>query len=219
MFATKLLEIAKHSTKDKCVSQCSLPQASTSSSQLENEQSTTEQCAENAHAWTKQETLLLLELYREHQTKFVGGKGTVKKHWDNIAKLMQQKGYNIDGFKCSTKFQSLKRTYKCIVDHNQRSGNSRKDWEFLQVKPLATAGSHLGETENDINVQNKKENLPEKVSVTKKTEVNTLINDYILFSQEERAKRREDRAKQHEEKLLAFKKIENLLEKLVDKEK
>jgi len=78
--------------------------------------------------------LLLLELYREHQTKFVGGKGTIKKHWDYIAKLMQNgkgtikkhwdyiaklmqsKGHNITDFKCSTKFQSLKRTYKTVMD-------------------------------------------------------------------------------------------------------
>jgi len=75
-----------------------------------------------------------LELYREHQKKFIGGKGTIKKHWDNIARLMQERGHNINGFKCSTKFQSLKRTYKCIMDHNKKSGNNRKDWEYLQVK-------------------------------------------------------------------------------------
>jgi len=76
----------------------------------------------------------LLELYREHQAKFVGGKGTVKKHWDYVAKLMQKEGHNITGFKCSTKFQSLKRTYKTIMDHNKKSGNNRKEWEFTQVK-------------------------------------------------------------------------------------
>jgi len=67
-------------------------------------------------------------------TKFVGRKGIQKKQWDNIASLIQKKGYKITGFKCSTKFQSLKRTYKTIMDHNKKSGNNRKDWEFLQVK-------------------------------------------------------------------------------------
>lgn len=41
---------------------------------------------------------------------------------------------------------------------------------------------------------------------------------YISFSKEERAKRREIRTKQHEEKLIAFKRIENLLERLIEKE-
>jgi len=54
--------------------------------------------------------------------------------------------------------------------------------------------------------------------VTKKTKINTIINDYISFSKEERTKRRETRAKQHEEKLLAFKRMEDLLERLVEKE-
>lgn len=47
---------------------------------------------------------------------------------------MQEEGHNISGMKCTTKFQSLKRTYKCIMDHNKKSGNNRKDWEYLEVK-------------------------------------------------------------------------------------
>lgn len=46
---------------------------------------------------------------------------------------MTEKGYNISGKKCCTKFQTLKRTYKQIKDHNNKSGNSRKTWEFLDV--------------------------------------------------------------------------------------
>ncbi|XP_077256494.1 uncharacterized protein LOC143894223 [Temnothorax americanus] len=229
-FATRLLQNAKDSTQQV---HCTLPQvlASTSNSREKPAVSldTNVQCAEGAHAWTKQETLLLLELYREHQTNFVGGKGTIKKHWNNIAKLMQEKGHDVNGFKCSTKFQSLKRTYKCITDHNKKSGNNRKDWEFLQimqeifgdkpwVKPLAVAGSHLDETESESDVKDKKKSSRKRISVTKKGKVTALINDYISFSKEERAKRRETRTKQHEEKLLAFKRLENLLERLVEKE-
>ncbi|XP_024879949.1 uncharacterized protein LOC112459838 [Temnothorax curvispinosus] len=224
-FATQLLQSAKDSAQQV---DCTSPQPTTSNSNKKPDNlDTTVQCAEGAHAWTKQETLLLLELYREHQTDFISGKGTVKKHWNNIAKLMQEKGHDVNGFKCSTKFQSLKRTYKCITDHNKKSGNNRKDWEYLQimqeifgdkpwVKPLAVAGSHLDETESESDAKDEKENLPEKV--TKKGKITALINDYISFSKEERANRREIRTKQHEEKLLALKRLENLLEKLVEKE-
>ncbi|XP_029673853.1 uncharacterized protein LOC115241995 [Formica exsecta] len=139
---------------------------------------------------------------------------------------MQEKGHNINGFKCSTKFQFLKRTYKSIMDHNKKSGNNRKDWEFLQimqelfgekpwVQPLAITGLHLDEEQNENNLP-AKENIQEEV--TKKTKLNTVISDYISYSKEERAKRRESRAKQHEEKLLAFKRLENLLERLIEKE-
>jgi len=46
---------------------------------------------------------------------------------------MQEKGYNITGFKCSTKFQALKWQYKCVLDHNKKSGNNRKEWEYFKV--------------------------------------------------------------------------------------
>lgn len=46
---------------------------------------------------------------------------------------MQEKGYDITGIKCSTKFQALKRTYKGIVDHNSKSGNNPKKWEYFEV--------------------------------------------------------------------------------------
>lgn len=47
---------------------------------------------------------------------------------------MQEKGYDVTGIKCSTKFQALKRTYKSVVDHNNKSGNNRKEWEYLKVQ-------------------------------------------------------------------------------------
>lgn len=47
---------------------------------------------------------------------------------------MQEKGYDVTGIKCSTKFQALKRTYKSVVDHNNTSGNNRKEWEYLKVQ-------------------------------------------------------------------------------------
>ncbi|XP_032686450.1 uncharacterized protein LOC116851277 [Odontomachus brunneus] len=69
------------------------------SSQEEQEAATSFECAESTHAWTKQETLLLLQLYREHHKKFVSGKGSIKKigiiNWNNIAKFMQDPYRNI----------------------------------------------------------------------------------------------------------------------------
>lgn len=44
------------------------------------------------------------------------------------------------------------------------------------------------------------------------------IEEYILQSKEERDKRREIREKQHEEKMRSFERLENLMEKLIEKE-
>lgn len=57
-----------------------------------------------------------------------------------------------------------------------------------------------------------------QILATKKAKMNTVINDYISFSKEERMKRREIRAKQHDEKIVAFKRMENLLERILEKE-
>ncbi|XP_025156195.1 uncharacterized protein LOC105180513 [Harpegnathos saltator] len=73
---------------------------------------------------------------------------------------MQDKGYDVTGMKCSTKLQALKRTYKSVMDHNNKSGNSRKEWEYLKImnelfadkpwiKPLAVAGSNMDEDEKE----------------------------------------------------------------------
>lgn len=58
---------------------------------------------------------------------------TQKQCWGKVAHIMQAKGINISWQKCCTKYQTLKRTYRAISDHNRKSGNSRKTWEFYDV--------------------------------------------------------------------------------------
>lgn len=57
----------------------------------------------------------------------------MKHCWEVISKEMGKKGYNISGKKCCIKFQAMKRTYKSIKDHNNRSGNNAKRWEYFDV--------------------------------------------------------------------------------------
>lgn len=79
---------------------------------------------EGTHLWNKAETTLLLQIYNEYKDQFRNCKGTVKQYWEKIAKIIQEKGYDVTGVKCSTKFQSMKRMYKAILDHNKKSGNN-----------------------------------------------------------------------------------------------
>jgi len=46
---------------------------------------------------------------------------------------MEKMGYNISGQKCCIKFQAMKRTYKSIKDHNKKSENSARKWEYFDV--------------------------------------------------------------------------------------
>lgn len=53
---------------------------------------------------------------------------------------------------------------------------------------------------------------------TKKRKLNTYIQEYISYSKEEQKKRRELKEKQREEKLTAFKRLESLMQRLLEKE-
>lgn len=83
------------------------------------------------HHWTMQETLLLIYVSKEKELH--SGKNTVKHFWENISKGMKKMGYDISGQKCCIKFQAMKRTYKSIKDHNNKSGNNTKKWEYFDV--------------------------------------------------------------------------------------
>lgn len=74
----------------------------------------------DVYIWRKKETLLLIYLYKENEAIFTSGK--MKQHlcWQEIAKQMAEKGYNISGKKCCIKFQTLKRMYKKIKDNNNK---------------------------------------------------------------------------------------------------
>lgn len=80
--------------------------------------------------------MLLINTYKEHMADFINPKISTKRCWNILSKEMEHAGYQICPTKCATKFQSLKRTYKSVhnkSDHNKKSGNSRKQWEYYEV--------------------------------------------------------------------------------------
>ncbi|XP_036146936.1 uncharacterized protein LOC118647003 isoform X2 [Monomorium pharaonis] len=145
---------------------------------------------------------------------------------------MQDKGYDVTGVKCSTKFQTLKRTYKVVLDHNKKSGNNYRKWEYYKVmhelfadkpwvQPLAVAGSQIQEIDDENNVAvlgnfKEKKDDPRETCI-KRRKLNTFIEQFITDSKEERKKRAEIRENQHNEKMNAFKRIENLMETFLQK--
>jgi len=75
----------------------------------------------------------LIDIYKSKEKDFHSGKTTVKHCWETVSKEMEKMGYNISGQKCCIKFQAMKRTYKSIKDHNKKSGNSARKWEYFDV--------------------------------------------------------------------------------------
>jgi len=64
---------------------------------------------------------------------FLSGKPP-KKCWEELSKGMAQHKYKVTASQCASKLASLKRTYKNIKDHNSRSGNKKRNWQFYEVR-------------------------------------------------------------------------------------
>lgn len=86
------------------------------------------------YRWSTPCVLLLLECYRSMEKYFNSGKISQKKVWEKIAKELEAKGHAVTGPQCSSKLRSLKKSYKSIKDHNSKSGNSRRTWQFFDVR-------------------------------------------------------------------------------------
>lgn len=56
-----------------------------------------------------------------------------KKVGNEIAAIMNSKGYDVSGRQCMTRINTMKRTYKTIKDHNSRSGNNKRTWKYYDV--------------------------------------------------------------------------------------
>lgn len=77
--------------------------------------------------------MLLIDIYTCKEKDFHSGKSTVKHCWETVSKEMKKMGYDISAQKCCIKFQAMKRTYKVIKDHNNKSGNNTRKWEYFDV--------------------------------------------------------------------------------------
>lgn len=58
---------------------------------------------------------------------------TMKKFWNLIAFHSNKKEYVVTGVQCKSKMAGLKNTYKNVKDHNAKSGNSHKTWQYFDV--------------------------------------------------------------------------------------
>lgn len=58
---------------------------------------------------------------------------TMKKFWNMIASHLNKKEYNVTPSQCKSKMTNLKKTYKNVKDHNEKSGNNHKIWRYFDV--------------------------------------------------------------------------------------
>ncbi|XP_077273535.1 uncharacterized protein LOC143903619 isoform X3 [Temnothorax americanus] len=103
--------------------------------------------------WNHEAILLLLEAYRQRERAMYSGKITHKKAWEEIAEVLNNEGYIVTAKQCTTRVNTMKRTYKNVKDNNNKSGNNKRTWKYYDVmenllgkKPYMTPMSTISST-------------------------------------------------------------------------
>ncbi|KAJ8300619.1 hypothetical protein KUTeg_022138 [Tegillarca granosa] len=78
----------------------------------------------------REATLALIEWYKENASAVSCGKMRKKVLWDKISNKLKGYGYTYTSEQVAGRWKSLLRAYKNIRDHNNKSGNSAKSYEF-----------------------------------------------------------------------------------------
>lgn len=90
-------------------------------------------CGSANFRWSHEAILLLLEKYRQREHDMYSGKISHEKVWEQIAQVMNNKGYIVTGRQCTTGINTMKRTHKAVRDHNKQSGNNKRSWKYFDV--------------------------------------------------------------------------------------
>lgn len=179
--------------------------------------------------WPHEAILLLIEEYNIRKDDFNSGKTSQKKIWDAISKKLVEKGFNVNGPQCMSKFAGLKRTYKATKDHNTKSGNNTKSWVYYDVmnellgrkpfiEPVATVSS-TGLTSKRIRSSSSESSDLSNTEPKPKRINNQVRNTNILLemqkakqvSEDNREKRHQKKMKQRNEAIAVMKQITSKL--------
>ncbi|XP_068992213.1 uncharacterized protein [Neodiprion pinetum] len=186
--------------------------------------SETQESEASLYRWSTPCVLLLLESYRALEKDFYSGKISQKKIWEKVAKELKVKGHDVTGPQCSSKLRSLKKTYKSIKDHNNKSGNDRRTWQFFDIMeeifskkawcdPVAVASS-TGLSKKSLETNDSMGGSDSGCSIkSKKTPVATLLGKRLKQKEEHEAQKN----KRHKERMEMDEKFLNVLEKLANK--
>ncbi|XP_036139703.1 uncharacterized protein LOC118644692 isoform X2 [Monomorium pharaonis] len=175
--------------------------------------------------WPHEAILLLLEIYKDQENKITSGKMSVKKFWNMVTNLLLEKGYQVTGIQCKSKMAGLKNTYKSVKDHNAKSGNHPRIWQYFNImdeifnkKPWISPMSTLDSDkpippisfEEDCDIENVPGSSSTKTRLPMKRKRPTTLEKVL----EENTIARK---KMHEETMVRQDKLLDLLSKLLDK--
>ena len=90
---------------------------------------------DRGRAWTTEETKDLITLWGEEdiQSQLENARHN-HKVFERLAEALNDRGHGLrNGRQCCEKIKKLKKKYRDILDHNNRSGRNLKSWKFLAI--------------------------------------------------------------------------------------
>ncbi|KAK0083941.1 hypothetical protein PV326_006466 [Microctonus aethiopoides] len=141
----------------------------------------------------------------------------VQESEDGLHHVCKKKGYDVTEPQCASKLRSLKKSYKSNKDHNSKSGNDRKTWQYFNIMkeifakkawcdPIAVASStgqtKLSETSDSVGR-----------SDSGYSSLTTLLGKRL----EQKDKHEIHKIKRHKERMEMDEKFLKVLEKFADK--
>ncbi|KAK0077526.1 hypothetical protein PV325_003785 [Microctonus aethiopoides] len=154
------------------------------------------------YRWTSPCVMLFLETYKSMELK-----------------SCKKKGYDVTEPQCASKLRSLKKSYKSNKDHNSKSGNDRKTWQYFNIMkeifakkvwcdPIAVASS-TGQTK----LSETSDSVGRSDSGYSSLTVTTLLGKRL----EQKDKHKIHKIKRHKERMEMDEKFLKVLEKFADK--
>ncbi|XP_071651274.1 uncharacterized protein [Temnothorax longispinosus] len=203
---------------------------------MEEETANVGEAYNDGFRWIDEAVRLLLAEYKQHEYLLNTGKVSVKKFWEIISQKLQEQSYNITGLQCKSKFNGLRKTYKNIKDHNNKSGNNRRTWSYFELmdemfghKPwvksvltldtsdsiLPSPGPSSSNSNSSPGPRSPSPCISEKPRKRQKVNEETALEKLITIVQENK----EERRKMHEDTLIRQDRLLGLLEKIANKDK
>ncbi|XP_033730554.1 trihelix transcription factor GT-1-like isoform X1 [Pecten maximus] len=176
--------------------------------------------------WNRKATLMLIDLYKKLEESVSSGKMKKKVLWEKIAKELQSEGYSFCCDQVSGRWKSLMRAYKNVKDHNKKSGNNPKTYEYEEeldeifgqnpcIVPKFTLSTNsskrpLGDDSDDNDDDDdesvssneaRKANPPKQQRKSSANEIVEVFKSYIADQEKKQKEERGMRERMHKERM------------------
>ena len=191
----------------------------------------------------KESTLLLIEHYKSYQERVNSGFITNKAVCDQIWLKMTTKGYKFSTDQIQGRWKSLCRAYKNLKDHNNKSGNDPKHYEYENeldqvfgddplISPKVVSSSLKrkklslddfekrgqatlpGASTDQEEIQEPDRKKSKKLGKSYSNDVLGFLKDFVNQQEHKNEKEAERREKMHDEKMSAMNKLIDAISKI-----